>query len=204
MPQPATRPPSAPRLAAVLGALLFASALLPLTPAGRSFVQVVRDTFAEGPLAGVVMTLGFGSPFLFGLGVALGVWQRSDATATRLVRNQVTMMHSQLILVAWMVWRQGEGVVAALPLLLFAVGSGLYLVQRSASERASGRTPSFAWMVRWGAMVIAAVAGWLVLQRSAGLAMGYAVHVAGMCAVGLVALVRPGRVEPVAAANEPS
>lgn len=191
--EPVRTPSSPPRLAAVLGAVLFASAFLPLTPAGRTFVQVVRDTFSDGVLAGVVMVMGFGSPFLFGLGVALGVWQRDDAAAARLVRNPVTMMHSQLLLVSWVIWRQDEDAVAALPLLLFAVVSGLYLVQRSASERAAGRELSFAWTVRWGAMLVAAVAGWLLLQRTAGLTMGHAVHVAGACALGLALLVRPRR-----------
>jgi hypothetical protein len=200
MSEPASTSSAVPRGAAVLGALLFACAFLPLTPAGRTFVQVVRDTFAEGVLPGVVMALGFGSPFLFGLGVALGVWRRDDAGAVRLVRGPVTMMHSQLVLVAWVIWRQDEDAVASLPLLLFAVASGLHLVRHSASERAAGRSPSFAWTVRWGAMLIAAVAGWLLLQRTAGLEMGRAVHVAGLCALGLALRVRPQRavaVEPV-------
>jgi hypothetical protein len=199
MPEPASTRPSVPRLGAVLGATLFGCAFLPLTPEGRSFAQVVLDTFGDGVLAGVVMVVGFGSPFLFGLGVALGVWQRDDEVATRLVRSAVTMMHSQLLLAAWVIWRNDADAVAPLPLLLFAAGSGLYLVQHSAAHKAAGRVPSFAWTVRWGAMVIAAVAGWLLLQRTGGLEMGRAVHVAGLCALGLVALARPQR----AAAAEP-
>lgn len=202
MSEPVPTSPSVPRLAAVLGAVLFGCAFLPLTPAGRSFAQVVIDTFGDGVLAGVVMVAGFGSPFLFGLGVALGVWQREDAAATRLVRSPVTMMHSQLLLVAWVIWRNDGDAVASLPLLLFAAVSGLYLVQHSASEKASGREPSFAWTVRWGATVIAAIAGWLLLQRTAGLTMGHAVHVAGLCALGLVLLARPGRVVASASVRE--
>jgi len=204
MSEPASTSSSVPRLGALLGASLFACAFLPLTPQGRSFVQVVIDTFGEGVMAGVVMVLGFGSPFLFGLGVALGVWQRrDDEAAARLVRNPVTMMHSQLLLVSWVIWRQDEDAVASLPLLLFAAVSGLYLVQHSAAERARGRAPTFAWTVRWGAMVIAAVVGWLLLQRSAGLHMGRAVEVAGLCALGLVLLVRPRAVEAAKVDVEP-
>jgi hypothetical protein len=196
MSEPASTSSPVPRSAVVLGLMLFACAFLPLTPAGRSFVQVVRDTFADGVLHGVVMAVGFGSPFLFGLGVAVGTWVRDEELAARLVRNPVTMLHSQLVLVAWVIWRNDDDAVAALPLLGFAVVSGIYLMMRSGSERAAGRTPSFAWLVRWGAMMIAAVAGWLLLQRTGGLVMGRAVEVAGLCALGLALRVRPPRVVP--------
>lgn len=206
MSEPAPTSPSVPRSVAVLGLLLFASAFLPLTPAGRTFVQVVRDTFADGVLHGVVMAVGFGSPFLFGLAVAVGTWMKDDALAARLVSNPLTMMHSQLILIAWVIWRQDDDAVASLPLLGFAVVSGLHLVRHSAAERAAGRRPSFAWSVRWGGVVIAAIVGWILLQRTAGLTMGRAVEVAGLCALGLALRVRPPRAEPVTsrAANEPS
>lgn len=196
MSEPATTSSSVPRSAAILGLVLFACAFLPLTPAGRSFVTVLRDTFADGVLHGLVMAVGFGSPFLFGLGVAVGTWMRDDEIAARLVRNPVTMLHSQLVLVAWVIWRSDDDAVAALPLLGFAVVSGLYLVRHSAAERASGRSPSFAWTVRWGAMMIAAIAGWLLLQRVGGLHMGRAVEVAGLCALGLALRVRPQPVAP--------
>jgi hypothetical protein len=201
MSEPASTSSSAPRSAAVLGLLLFACAFLPLTPAGRSFVEVVRATFDESVLQGVVMLVGFGSPFLFGLGVALGVWMRDGEAAARLVRNPVTMMHSQLLLVAWVIWRNDDEAVASLPLLLFAVVSGLYLVQHSAAERAAGRSVPFAWTVRWGATVIAAVAGWLLLQRTAGLELGRAVDVAGLCALGLAVRVQPRRAVPAASVH---
>lgn len=185
MTEPAPAPSPLPRSTAVQGLLLFACAFLPLTPAGRSFAQVVLDTFGEGVLPGVVMMLGFGSPFLFGLMVALGTWSGDEVKAARLVRGPVTMMHSQLLLVAWMLWRQGEA-VASLPLLLFAAVSGLYVVQHSAAERASGGSASFRWYVRWGATVIVTVAAWLLLQRTVGLTLGRAVELAGLCALGLV------------------
>ncbi|MCX4247338.1 hypothetical protein [Paraliomyxa miuraensis] len=176
---------SLPRSTAVLGLSLFACAFFPLTPAGRTFVQVAIDAFGQGLVAGVVMVVGFGSPFLFGLAIAAGVWTRDDATAARLVRGPVTMMHSQLLLMAWMIWRHGDA-VASLPLLLFAVVSALYVVQHSASERAAGRSASFRWYVRSGAVLIVTVAAWLWLQRTVGLEMGRAVIMAGMCALSLL------------------
>lgn len=198
MSEPASTSSPVPRSAAVLGLVLFACAFLPLTPAGRSFVEVVRDTLAEGVLPGVVMAVGFGSPFWFGLGVAVGSLSSDDAAAARLVRSPVTMMHSQLLLVSWVIARQDEDAVAAWPLFGFAVVSGLYLVRCSAAERAAGRSLSFAWTVRWGATMVAAVAGWLLLQRTAGLELGRAVQVAGLCALALVLRVRPRRGETTA------
>ncbi len=178
------RPAPLPRSTAVFGLALFACAWLPLTPGGRTFFNVVVETFGEGVMAGVVMLLGFGSPFLFGLAVAVGRQLDHDAAAS-LVRSPVTMMHSQLLLVSWMIMRHGDA-VASVALFLFAVVGGLHVVRHSATTRAAGRPASFAWYVRWGGIVIAAVCGWLWIQRAGGFCMGLAVPVAGLCAVGLV------------------
>lgn len=202
MPRPASAP-LLPRSATLLGIVLFACAWLPLTPGGRSFVQVVFETFGEGLMAGLVMIVGMGSPFLFGLAVAVGSVGHDDQKAAALVRTPVTMMLSQLLLLAWIMWRRGE-MVAALPLLLFAVVSSLYVVQHSASSRASGRPASFAWYVRWGATVVAAVAGWLLLQRMGGLRMGMAVEIAGLCGLGLVLRAQPAAASSQAAPEDPS
>lgn len=182
--------PLLPRSATLLGVALFACAWLPLTPGGRSFARVAIETFGEGVMEGLVMLVGMGSPFLFGLAVAIGSTSRDDQQAASLVRTPVTMMLSQLLLLAWIMWRRGD-MIAALPLLLFAVVSSLYVIQHSASTRASGRPASFAWYVRWGATVVAAVAGWLLLQRVGGLRMGVAVQIGGLCALGLLARARP-------------
>lgn len=193
MSDPVVARPPLSRTAAILGLALFGCILLPLTPEGRTFVQVVLDTFAEGVFAGVVMIVGYGSPFIFGLTVALGIRSDSDASAASLVRTPVTMMHSQLLLVSWMIWRHGEA-IASLPLLLFAVVSGFYVVQHSAAERAAGRHAAFRWYVRSGALLIVAVAAWLWVQRLAGFSMGLAVDVAGLCAAGLLLRSLPPRV----------
>ncbi|MCA9707731.1 MAG: hypothetical protein KDK70_17910 [Myxococcales bacterium] len=192
MSDPVVGRPRLARGASLLGLVLFGCIFLPLTPEGRTFVQVVIDTFAEGVFAGVVMVAGFGSPFVFGLAVALGLRAKDDATAASLVRTPVTMMHSQLLLVSWMIWRHGDA-IASLPLLLFAVVSGLYVVQHSAAERAAGRHAAFRWYVRSGALVLVAVAGWLWLQRLAGFSMGVAVDVGGLCGLGLLLRSLPGR-----------
>ncbi len=192
MTEPAPSSNAVPRSAAVLGLVLAACAWLPLTPGGRSFFQVALETFGDGIMAGIVMVAGFGSPFIFGLMLAVGVGLGQPETAPRLLRTPVMMMHSQLLLVSWMIWREGDA-IASLPLLLFAFGSGLYFVEHSARGRATGRTPTFAWYARWGALIVVAVAGWLWLQRMGGFAMGRAVDVAGLCALGLVMRIRPGQ-----------
>ncbi len=190
MSEPVVVRPSLSRFSAIVGLALFNCIWLPLTPEGRTFVQVVLDTFSEGLMAGLVMVAGFGSPFAFGLAVAIGVWSKNEAAAARMTRAPVTMMHSQLLLVAWMIWRHGDA-VASLPLLLFAVVSGLYVVQHSASERASGRHAAFRWYVRSGALLIVAVTAWLWLQRMSGFSMGIAIDVGGLCALVLLMGSRP-------------
>lgn len=185
MSEPEPVSPLLPRSATILGIALFACAWLPLTPGGRTFFQVAIDAFGDGIMAGLVMVVGMGSPFLFGLGVAVGSTRRHDDDAVPLVRTTVTMLHSQLLLMAWMLWRHSDA-IASLPLLLFAVVSSLYVMQHSAATRAAGRPAPFHWYVRWGSMVIAAIAGWLLLQRMGGLHMGIAVQIAGLCALGLV------------------
>lgn len=185
------------RTTTLLGWALFACAFLPLTPGGRNFVQVVVEAFTGGAWAGLIMLFAAGSPFLFGLACGLGGRFAPESSAG-LVRMPVTMMHSYTLLVAWALWRADVG-VATLPLLLFVAASALRLISVSASQRASGSTASFAWYVRTGGMFIAAVAGWLVLQRAAGLEMGIAVPVAGVLAALLAA--RGGTSNPTPAAS---
>lgn len=194
--------PLLPRSATLLGIALFACAWLPLTPGGRSFFAVAAQTFDEGFMAGVVMVIGMGSPFLFGLAVALGSLRRDDQQAAALVRTPVTMMLSQLLLLSWLIWRSGD-MVAGFPLLAFAVVSSVYVIQHSASSRAAGRPATFAWYVRWGAMVVSAIAGWLLLQRVGGLQMGVAVQIGGLCGLGLVLRTQPGMQAVVRPEPEP-
>ncbi|MEM7155351.1 MAG: hypothetical protein AAF799_21055 [Myxococcota bacterium] len=186
MSEPASAPPSLPRSVSVLGLVLFGCAFLPLTPGGRTFFQVAMEAFDGGVMAGVIMVVGMGSPFLFGLCVALGNLSSDDQWGASLVRMPVTMMHSQLLLVAWVIWRNVDTAIASLPLLLFAAVSSIYVMVHSAESRAKGKPAPFSWYVRWGGTVVAAVAGWLMLQRGTDMNMGIAVQVAGSCGLGLV------------------
>ncbi len=180
--------PAAPIPAGVplLGLAIALAAGLPITPQGASFLQLLWASFRRGMLEGVLMLVGFGSPFLFGLALFVGVVACSRETATRLVRIPIALMHAQLVLVAAAIVRGGEA-IAAWALLGFAVVSGAHLAHHTARSMASdGRGPSLQWYARWGAMVVAAIAGWSRMQRLGGVELGLAVDVVGVCALGIV------------------
>src|SRR5688572_17614180 len=115
-----------PRRVAVLAIVLASTAALPIAPDGRSFLEYVREAFARSVLEGVLMVAGFGSPFLFGIAVAVAS-RMEPVAAAQLVRGPIVMMHSQLLLVAWAVWKHGEAIAAG-PMFLFAIASAIYLV----------------------------------------------------------------------------
>jgi hypothetical protein len=71
-------------------------------------------------------------------------------------------------------------------LLGFAIVTALGLARHSARTRAEGDGPSLAWYIRWGAIVVAGVAGWLRLQRAVGVELGIGLDVALGSAVLLV------------------
>lgn len=189
--------PARPRLPlalALFGSLLFAASAMPLTPGGASFVQLVLAALARNPLEGFVLALGFGAPFWFGLVVALGAWPKgplSPGALQQLLISNASLLHAQLLLAAWMVWRDGLGVMPG-ALLGFAIVSGGFFTVQHASQRASeggddphagGLTPR--WLIRWTATVIVSICGWLRLQVLGGLAFGWAVELALASAVAL-------------------
>jgi hypothetical protein len=182
---PVSPSPLVPSLVAGLGLLLAISAAFPLTPEGHSFVDLVVGEFRRGVLQGILMVTGFGSPFAFGLAVAAGILICPPPLARRIIAMPVALMHSQLILVAWAVWRHGEA-AAALPLLGFSIVSAVYMAMHSAKASAEGDGPTFAWHVQWGATVIAAVAAWAKLQRVVGVRLEWGVDVMLLSALGLV------------------
>jgi hypothetical protein len=185
----ATPPPKpVPKLAAVGGLVVAVSAFLPLHPEGLSFFDLFLIELSRGLLEGLLMLVSFGSPYLFGLTVALAPWLPSTVDA-RVVRIPVALMHSQLLLVAIVLVSAGEA-VAPFALLGFAVVSGGYLALHTARANAEGRAPvdpqapstafvgpAAAWYAQWGAMVIAGIAAWTELQRVGGVALGYGLHV---------------------------
>lgn len=176
---------------ALLGVALAATAALPIAPDGKSFVHFVLASFQRSILEGLLMVAGFGSPFLFGIAVAVASRMTPEAGA-QLVRAPIAMMHSQLVLVAWAVWRHGEAIAAG-PMFLFAIVSAGYLALSSAKKRAEDRGPSLEWSIRWGATIVAAVCMWSRIQMFGGVKLGLAIDVAWLCAAMLVLLTTPRR-----------
>lgn len=177
---------------ALLGLAMALSAALPLTPGGTSFIRLVIEEFRTGAMEGIVMLAGFGSPFVFGLAVFCGHVFFDTATAKRLVRVPVSLLHSQLVLVAFVLWRNGGG-VATFALLGIGVVGAAHLVMHTARSHASGSGPSLLWYTRWGASMIAAVAAWARLQLVAGVKLGIAVDVLLACAVLIVFVIERKR-----------
>jgi hypothetical protein len=180
---PAPVEPTIHKAIAVLGLVLAGSAAMPWLPDGATFVDLVLEAFHRSVLEAVLRTVGFGSPVLFGLCVALGILVLRPPIARRLVRLPIGFMHSQLVLVAIVMMTERERVVGAVALLGFAVVSALRFAVHSARTRAEGDGPSLAWLVRWGAMIVAGVAGWMQLQRVADIAFGRGLDVALASAV---------------------
>ncbi len=184
----------------LFGLILFASAALPLTPGGASFIKLLLAALARSPLEGLMMGLGYGAPFWFGLVVALAARPKSSLTKhalRQLLVSNASLLHGQLVLVGWLLWRDGVGV---LPTALFGfalVSGGFFIVQHasaSASEgsvddqgrRREGIDPR--WLIRWTATVIVGLCGWLRLQVLGGLAFGFAVEVALASCVAIAVL----------------
>src|SRR5690606_8973547 len=113
------------------------------------------------------------SPFVFGLLVFVGHLFFAPATARRIVRVPVSLLHSQLLLVAFVLWRHGES-IAAPALLGVAVVGSIHLVVYTAKTHAEGdgHGPTLVWYARWGATMIAAIAAWARLQLLADVHLG--------------------------------
>jgi hypothetical protein len=179
-------------LAHACGAAIAIAAALPLTPEGRSFLGMLRAELERGVLDAILMLVGFGSPFLFGLAVALTASPRLRVHAVEIVRTPLGLVHGQLLLVAFVLWRQGRA-VAALPLFAFAL-VGAFAYAWSGAQAPGGRGLSLRSTVRWGAMVLAGVAAWCRLQRLVDIEMGIAVDVVLGAALVLSWACRPVRV----------
>lgn len=174
-----------PLVTRLLAVGIAGSGLLPLAPDGSSFWDLLVVAFTQGALIGLITLLGFGSPYLFAFGVVcMGARSGAPSLHSLWVTIPVSLMHAQLVLTALALLHQP--VVAAAPLLGFALVSASYFVFHAARVRAAGdgdRGPSELFYLRWGAMMIVAMGGWMRLQRLAGIEFGIAVDVALGCAL---------------------
>ena len=180
-----------PRSAALVGLLMFGAAFLPLV-GDATFFDFAKAALARDVFAGLMAALGFGSPFLFGLAVAVSALLLHPVVGVRMVRFPIALMHSQLLLVAWAMYTSPpeRGVVAALPLLLFSVVSGLGYAFVSASAKASSRGITLGFTVRWGAMLAVTAAAWMRLQSLGDTGFGFAVDTVWVAGILLVLLTR--------------
>ncbi len=185
-----------PRALLIPALALIAAAAAPLHPEGYSFLELLYVAFLRHPIEGVVMLLGFGAPFCFGVLVAASAWldgrskPEIDLGTTMggigLVRRamiaNLSLLHAQLVLVAVLVW-QGGGAMMPLALLGFSLVAGVYFVVHHARAAAEGGVgtdrgdgPSLRWLIRWGATVLVATCGWIRLQVLVDVQLGWAVE----------------------------
>ncbi|MFV8750122.1 hypothetical protein ACNOYE_06200 [Nannocystaceae bacterium ST9] len=181
----------------VFGLGLFACAALPLTPSGTSFLGLLLAAFGRSPLEGLMMALGFGAPFWYGLVVAIGAWPKGPLgthALRQILISNASLLHGQLALVAWLLWRDGLGVLPSALLGFAVVSGGFFIVQHASASAAEGGVDEQGrrhegmdprWLIRWTATVLVGVCGWLRLQLLGGLAFGWAVEAALACSVAI-------------------
>jgi len=177
---------------------LTAAAAAPLHPDGYSFVQLLWVAFLRHPLEGLIMLLGFGAPFCFGALTAFASRHAGKGPATAAVLQRalvvnLSFLHAQMLLVAFLLWRDGIGMLPG-SLLGLSVVSGGYFIYQHAQAAASDRGGlAMDWMIRWGATVIVALCGWIRLQLLVGVRLGWAVEVVlASCMAIAVLLTRSG------------
>lgn len=204
----ATRTPvtTLPITLALPALVMTAAIFAPLHPDGYSFAQLLYVSFLRSPLEGLIMLLGFGSPFCFGaIVLALaGLGERvHPQLAERLLVANLSLLHAQLLLVGFVLWSGDQGMMP-LALLGFAAVSGGYFILHHAREAAIGggiddtaaysrSGPTLRWLVRWGATVIVAVCGWIRLQLLIGVRLGWAIELMLAAGIAMAVLLTPRR-----------
>lgn len=204
--EPAARP-ALPRVLILPALVLAGASAAPVHPDGFSFLQLLYAAFLRSPLDGLVMLVGFGAPFCFGALVAAAAWvdgrrgageSAGQAILRRALVVNLSLLHAQLLLVAVVLVRAGQGMVP-LALLGFAVVSGGYFTFHHARSTAEGGEgldrgagPSTRWLVRWGATVVVAICGWVRLQMLIDVQLGWAIEVVlASCMAIAVLVMRP-------------
>lgn len=152
------------RFQAVVGLTLFATLALPITAGGPSLLDLLLGSFHDNPFGALLLLVMLGSPQLFGLAVAFaGLMSGERGTARWLVTALVTLMQGMLVMFATKLI--GTRLLAPAALLGFALVTGLYLPFAAGQAEASPRGQlSLRWYVRWGALLIAGLGGWVRVQ----------------------------------------
>lgn len=175
-----------PRTLAIPAAILVGAIAAPLTPDGVSFAQLLHAAFLRHPLEGVVTLLGFGAPFCFGmiaLLLALDLRSLPEAIGERLLIANLSLLHSQLFLVAALLFWHGRGLLPGALFGFALVSGGFFVVHHARTSAIAGgheathpRGLSQRWLIRWGATVIVAVCGWMRLQMLIDVRFGWAIE----------------------------
>lgn len=177
--------PALPRHAAVFGLTLFAGIALPLY-GGVSVLEWLARIFGRDPLGAVMALLTFGSPFLFGLAVAIASLVRDRDLAAAIIKFPLSLVHAMLALYAFLVAR-APGVPLRWSFVGFVVVACLYYIYAHAEAEAADRPLGPRWLARWGGVIVAGAGLWLQFQtvgsRPAGPALYVAIAGAALLAV---------------------
>jgi hypothetical protein len=173
--------PALPRHAAVFGLTLFASIALPLF-GGVSVLEWLTRIFGRDPVGAVMALLTFGSPFLFGLAVAVAGVTRDRDVAAALIKFPLALVHAMLALYAVFVARV-PGVPLRWSFVGFAVVACIYFIYAHAEAEAADRPLGPRWLARWGGVVLAGAGVWLQFQTFGHHPAGSGLYVALAAAV---------------------
>jgi len=191
-----------PRTLVIPATILVGAIAAPLTPDGFSFAQLLQAAFLRNPLEGLITLIGFGAPFCFGMIVlllALDYRRLPPAIGERVLIANLSLLHSQLFLVAAMLFWRGQGMLPSALLGFALVSGGFFVVHHARTSAIAGghlaphsRGPTQRWLVRWGATVIVAICGWMRLQMLIDVRFGWAIElVLGACVMMTVLLGPP-------------
>lgn len=173
--------PALPRHAAVFGLTLFSSIALPLY-GGVSVLEWLTRIFGRDPMGAVMALLTFGSPFLFGLAVAIAGVTRDRDVAASLIKFPLALVHAMLALYAVFVARV-PGVPLRWSFVGFAAVACLYFIYAHAEAEAADRPLGPRWLARWGGVVLAGAGLWLQFQTFGHRPAGAGLYVALAAAV---------------------
>jgi len=145
-------------MAAVAGLALAGTVALPITGGGPSILQGILEAFGDGWVDGVLMLLLFGAPYLLGLFVAVAAARKSPRSAL-LLRVPITILYGELVLLALFLLKDQNDAVAPWSLIGFVAVATLRAVAHTGRGAAG-----VVWTARWGAMLVAGLFAWVLLQ----------------------------------------
>ncbi|PCC67923.1 hypothetical protein SAMN02745121_04734 [Nannocystis exedens] len=180
--------PVLPSHSAALGLTLFAAIALPIV-GDASVLDWLLAIGARDPIAAVFGLLTFGSPFLFGLAVAVAGLLRDRERAAQVIAVPLSFLHAVLVLHAAALV-QAPRVPLRLSFIGFTAVACVYYLYAKAEADASDRPLGPRWLTRWGGVVLTGVTLWLHFQTFGQRPFGLALHVA-LAAAFLLAATTP-------------